>query len=137
MLRILLVLLLVAPALEAQETGDSTSHERTVLDGVFTDEQADGGEKVFNQRCSGCHAPFYFQERIFLRTWAGRPIRSLFRRLSTTMPEDNPGGLAPEEYAAVVAYILELNGYPSGETALPSDEEELRRILLVEKPEGG
>lgn len=130
------MLLLAAPALEAQEPPDSMSDARTVLDGVFTDEQADGGETVFNQRCSGCHAPFYFQERAFLGAWAGRPVRSLFRRLSTTMPEDNPGGLAPREYAAVVAYILRLNGYPAGETTLPSDEEELRQILLVEKPEG-
>jgi polar amino acid transport system substrate-binding protein len=38
--------------------------------------------------------------------------------MSTTMPEDNPGSLKPQQYADVVAYFLELNGYPEGKAEL-------------------
>lgn len=139
MLRSLLILLAISALpfqpvkAQAQEAADTV----TVLEGVFTAEQAEEGGDVFSTRCSGCHAPSFFQADVFVLTWAGRPVRSLFRRISTTMPEDNPGGLRPEEYAAVVAYLLELNDYPAGEIVLPSDEEALRRILLVQKPNGG
>ena len=139
MVRLATPLLLIAllttggVAQEAEEEGEPV----TVLDGVFTAPQAESGEATFRRRCASCHAPGFFQAGTFVQAWAGRPVRSLFRRLRQTMPEDNPGGLRPREYAAVIAYILELNGYPAGENALPSDEEQLRRILMVDPPEGG
>jgi hypothetical protein len=34
------------------------------------------------------------------------------------MPQDNPGGLWGEEYAAILAYILEENDFPAGAEAL-------------------
>ena len=73
----------------------------------------------------------------YRRSWTGRPVRSFYRRLMQTMPEDNPGSLRPREYAAVIAYILQLNAYPAGEVDLPSDEEALRRIIIVDPPQGG
>jgi hypothetical protein len=47
------------------------------------------------------------------------------------MPRDNPRSLSREEYAAVVAYILELGGAPAGATPLPSDDANLDRIQMV------
>lgn len=123
---------------EARDTADAADGpDATVLDGVYTAAQAERGQATFSARCAGCHAPGFFQAGTFLRAWAGRPVRSLFRRLRQTMPEDNPGGLRAREYAAVIAYILELNGYPAGSEALPDDEEALRGILMVEREEGG
>jgi hypothetical protein len=46
------------------------------------------------------------------------------------MPKNNPGSLTNEEYAAVTAYILMLNGLPSGDEELPSDTEAARRIRI-------
>ena len=135
---LLLLALLATPALPATAQEAAGEGETvTVLDGVYTQEQADYGEGVFGRRCAACHAPGFFTAGTFVRAWAGRPVRSLYRRLRQTMPEDNPGALKPREYASVIAYILRLNEYPAGETALPSDEEELGRILVVELPEGG
>jgi hypothetical protein len=44
------------------------------------------------------------------------------------MPRDDPGSLTAEEYAAVVAYMLRLNGRPPGERELPADAEALARM---------
>jgi mono/diheme cytochrome c family protein len=127
-----------APPVTAQEAEDTVEGpDVTVLDGVYTTSQAERGQATFSARCAGCHAPGFFRAGTFLRAWAGRPVRSLFRRVRRTMPEDNPGGLRAREYAAVIAYILELNDYPAGPDALPDDEEALRGILMVEREEGG
>jgi hypothetical protein len=52
--------------------------------------------------------------------------------MSTTMPEDNPGSLKPQQYADVVAYFLKLNGYPAGKTELTGPEA-LKTIKLDKK----
>ncbi len=44
------------------------------------------------------------------------------------MPPDDPGGLDPEYYADVLAYVLSLNGYPPGEADLPADPRVLREV---------
>ncbi|MBK6489381.1 MAG: hypothetical protein IPF98_21575 [Gemmatimonadetes bacterium] len=46
------------------------------------------------------------------------------------MPKNSPGSLTGEEYAAVTAYILMLNGYPSGDEELPYDSSATRRIRI-------
>jgi hypothetical protein len=46
------------------------------------------------------------------------------------MPLDNPGGLAPEEYAAVIAYVLKLNQYPAGSSELPIADAALKLITF-------
>jgi hypothetical protein len=44
------------------------------------------------------------------------------------MPLDNPGGLARDDYAAVIAYLLRLNEFPPGTTPLPVADAALKRI---------
>jgi hypothetical protein len=46
-------------------------------------------------------------------------VRALFDRSVKTMPPSAPGSLPKESYANVVAYILEANGFRSGETPMP------------------
>jgi hypothetical protein len=46
------------------------------------------------------------------------------------MPKNNPGSLTPEEYADVTAYILQLNGLPTGDEELPGDQAAARRIRI-------
>ncbi len=38
--------------------------------------------------------------------------------MQTNMPEDNPGSLRYAQYPDVMAYILKLNGIPSGSRTL-------------------
>jgi hypothetical protein len=47
------------------------------------------------------------------------------------MPEDEPGSLNPEDYAAVLAYIFSIYGLPSGAAALPVDEKALEAITIM------
>jgi hypothetical protein len=42
----------------------------------------------------------------------------------------DPGGLPPEEYVQVLAYMLQMNGMPPGREPLPVDRAELGRIRL-------
>lgn len=89
----------------------------------FTAEQADRGERVFTSVCSVCHGRNEFRGPIFALTWRVEPVGNLFQHISTTMPQDQPGSLSPDEYAAVVAYLLRLNGRTPGDHELPADAE--------------
>jgi mono/diheme cytochrome c family protein len=121
--------LLAGPwALEAQDG------EATVRDGVYTEEQAAQGSRVFEAECAFCHAPAEFSGRIFQITWQGRSVGALFTQVKTTMPLDRPGSLTDEQYAAVVAYILRLNQYPAGDHALAPDPESLNLIRIEPVP---
>lgn len=116
-----------------EETASST------LDGVFTSAQARRGRRVYNQNCASCHgqqlrggemAPGV-AGRDFIVFWTEIPVGSLFERIRMTMPEDGPGRLSDREYADVVAYMLDRNDYPAGETELPTDKAALDQIMIV------
>jgi S-disulfanyl-L-cysteine oxidoreductase SoxD len=128
----LLLLIPLWPAADAM--GQQGENTRSVHSGVYSAAQADRGVRVFESECSLCHAPAEFAGRIFQLTWNGRDVGTLFSQIRTTMPLDRPGSLPPDQYAAVVAYILRLNGYPAGEQALPVDPKALSR-MRIEPPE--
>ncbi len=98
-----------------------------VKPGLYTADQAQAGAVVYAQTCASCHgdaleagaAPTLkgaaFAERALAQ---GMTPQSLYDVVAFTMPQVDPGGLKPEEYSAVVAYILQQNGYPAGTTPL-------------------
>jgi hypothetical protein len=110
----------------------------TVLDGVYTPQQATRGEAVYTTYCSGCHegqdadGPL-LTGKIFLDRWREDALGSLYGFVATNMPGNNPGGLAASAYADVVAFILESNGLPAGKRELAADM--VGNIQLV-GPEG-
>ena len=87
----------------------------------YTQLQAQVGQQVFNTICSACHGLAEFRGQLFRQTWMARPIGDFYQHISTAMPQDQPGSLRPEQYLAVVAYVLQLNGHPAGQRELPSD----------------
>ena len=105
-----------------------------VLEGVFTAAQAARGERTFDEVCAGCHDSGEFAGARFRLGWVDRSVGELFDIISTLMPEGDPGSLSPGEYAAVVAYLLQLNGYPAGETPLPANLSALQALEIVEAP---
>ncbi len=117
----------VAPSmLRAQEPEKPIS----VLDSVFTAEQADRGEQTFMTMCLDCHLPEEFSDAGYLSSWEGQTVTDFVEFVQSSMPEDNPGTLKNTEYLDVIAYILELNGIPSGSRTLNIDLANSARIEL-------
>lgn len=106
----------------------------SVLDGVFTQAQASRGEATFRRVCAACHDTGEFSGGRFRLSWVGRSAGDLFDTIATLMPEGDPGSLTPAQYAALVAYLLQLNGYPAGEAALPASLSALRALEIVDAP---
>jgi mono/diheme cytochrome c family protein len=101
--------------------------------GVYTAAQAARGKTVFGDKCTACHEPSRFSGATFAESFSGKPLKELWDIASGTMPEDNPGSLKPQEYADIMAYFLELNGYPAGEAELQGNGPAMANIL-VDKP---
>ena len=121
------VLVLRAAPARAQ---DSAATALATITSFYTPEQAARGEKVYRARCTRCHAPTAYTGEEFTRVWETRTAFELFDLLSTTMPDDEPGDLKPEEYVDVVAYIFKLNGLPPGKQPLPTDPEALKQVRI-------
>jgi len=80
--------------------------------------------------CESCHRINDFSGGRFRVVWVGRTVGDLFYSMSTLMPEDDPGGLSPEEYADIVSYILRENGYPAGDEDLATELSELETVRI-------
>jgi mono/diheme cytochrome c family protein len=122
-----------APAGAQQSTPPAAS---SILAGAYTSAQAVRGQRVFADTCGNCHGRAEFTGTGFQRKWSGQSVFSLFSQLRDTMPLDNPGGLTREQYAAVIAYLLQLNAYPTGDAELPAADEPLRALRFEAKPAG-
>jgi mono/diheme cytochrome c family protein len=115
-----------------------TPANRTVWDGVYSDDQAKRGLDVYKDRCISCHMESLDGGGVaaslvgndFMGDWTGKSVGDLFRKTMLTMPADDPGGLKPEQLADCLAYIFSKNKFPSGQTELPNDAEALKLIRI-------
>ena len=126
---VLLAGVVVAPA---QETAAPS-----VRDGIYTVEQADRGEALYDERCTVCHGEIraivpemaaLLGDHTFRNFWRGRSLGEMFGYIRETMPQDAPGTLTAAQTAEIVAHILRGNRLPAGDAALPDDEETLNGI---------
>ena len=120
-----------SPAPNLSQVDSSVRPNSSVLEGVFTARQASWGETRFRQVCAACHSISEFRGGRFRLAWVGRTVGDLFQSISTLMPEDDPGSLSPDEYSAIVSYLLRENGYPAGEEDLAADATALQDIHIV------
>lgn len=125
---IALLIVGIAGDAAAQSNGGGA---RTIWDGVYTEQQADYGEELATANCIACHSAAEWSNARFLMTWNNRPIAELHDQLRATMPFEAPGRLSPEEYSAIVAYILKLNDAPAGSAELPSGQDGLAAINVT------
>ena len=107
-----------------------TEERLTTLDGVYTEEQAGRGAQVVEDVCRECHDDEEFVGA-FIRSWAGASVAALYDDIYSLMPEDQPGSLPPQQYADVIAYILQLNGLPPGQVELGIAREALERVVIA------
>src|SRR3954470_16736965 len=110
------------------------AQSRTTRMGVYSAEQAARGEDVYAGMCKSCHAAASHTGVAFQKSWDGRSLLELFGYISTKMPKNEPGSLAPEEYADVLAYLLKLNEMPEGAVELPADTTVLGAIRIDTRP---
>jgi hypothetical protein len=137
MRRFLLPTFFLAVAIGSARAQDSSAsaptNGRSVLKGVFTDGQAARGDNEHQSFCTSCHSTTNYVSAAFTKAWVGRTVFDLFDQLRTTMPDDSPGSLSQQQYVDIVAYILKINGFPSGTDSLSTDPEALRVIKIEAK----
>lgn len=108
--------------------GGASADPRTINDAIYTDQQAEAGEKLYAEHCLACHDKKYF--RPVLKAWEGQPLGLLYTVMSASMPESNPGALPRKDYVDILAYILSLNRYPAGESELDYKDGVLDGIVI-------
>lgn len=112
--------------------GLNTAFAATIKDGVYTSEQAQAGEPIFQSRCSSCHNADFYKNALSNRN--NQPLLFLFEEILGTMPADNPGSLMDDEYEKIVAHILSITGFPAGEKPLNYADGSMGNISIV-RPE--
>ena len=80
--------------------------------------------------CASCHTAASHTGPPFRRKWAGRPLAELFTYMRTMMPKNDPASLADEDYAVLLAYMLQMNRMPAGKATLSTDSTELAKIRI-------
>jgi mono/diheme cytochrome c family protein len=113
---------------------------------VYTEAQAVDGRQVYFQTCANCHGEDLAGKvgpaltgRQFHQMVAAQKMTapSLLQFIATQMPQTKPGSLTHTQCAAIMAFILAQNGYPSGSTPLTFDSQDLEKINLAAAPGGG
>lgn len=112
--------------------------QRTVWDGVYTEEQAKRGKEIYAQVCSKCHATDLsgvdeapaLSGGAFLANWGGLTVGDLSERVRISMPPNNKGKLSRQQIADVLSHVMNVNGFPPGKTEMDSKTEVLRQIRI-------
>ena len=125
-----LILSVVVNATSFAQSVRKDRTERSTLTGVYSEKQAARGQDVYAGMCKSCHAAATHTGVAFEKSWNGHPLSELFGFISTRMPKNEPGSLAPEEYVDVLAYLLKLNQMPAGAAELPPDTTVLGGIRI-------
>ncbi len=128
-----LIPLLVAPLLLATSPVALTAQGASPADSLAAAaaRQIAVGEQWFNSVCMECHATGNLANPDFRLQWRGKSAFELFERIRSTMPANKPGTLTQGTYAAIVAYLLKVNGMPVGSRRFSSDSSALASIRLT------
>ena len=114
---------------------------RSAWSGVYTDDQATAGEKIYYAKCSSCHgdelggierAPALAGAQ-FLEGWRGKTLRRLLDRIDE-MPPSEPKSLSSADAVAVLSFLLRSSEMPSGPAPLPADRAQLGDITIDRAP---
>jgi len=133
----LAALVICAAIMPRDRASAQSTPPRSIWDGVYTEQQALGGEALYPDACSRCHgdelegdeAPALRTEEFF-KDWKGRTLADLFRRVHEAMPYDSPGSITSAQTVDLIAYIFSRNHVPAGKTPMPTDLLVLRQIRI-------
>lgn len=131
---LVLVCAVIAPAAFAVR-----AQEKTVWDGIYTEEQAARGEALYGEHCVRCHGATLqgngeganpLTGAVFKSTWNGVSMGALFDRVRLSMPQDKPGTLTRQQVADLLAFILRANKFPAGKDDLARQTDLLNAIVF-------
>jgi mono/diheme cytochrome c family protein len=115
--------------------------ETKVWDGVFTAVQAARGKAPFERSCARCHnvelagsqrGPA-LKGNVFWSKYDNDNLGTLFTYLRDNMPQDGPAIVDDPVKADILAYIMSVNGMPSGNDELKADVRALEGIKIARK----
>ena len=129
-----------AAGLGGSAAGQDSAAKRSIKDGVYTEVQANRGEREYGRTCEHCHGAGLEGDAAkeipplvsdpFMRNWNGKNLKELFDLLSRSMPADNRGSLSARTYTDLIAYLLRTNDAPAGTSALPDSPAGLEAISI-------
>ena len=87
------------------------------LPAAATDALVKEGQGRYAEKCARCHGPTMdgiehapaLRGSEFRAAWDGKTARELYKRVISTMPQDDPGSLPEKDVIEVVAYVLSEN----------------------------
>jgi mono/diheme cytochrome c family protein len=106
----------------------------------FTAAQVDNGHAEYVTSCIDCHGPNLNDGEFggpplngpaFQAKWFARPVGALIQYTHAAMPPDSPGRLPLGTYVEIIAYLLNANGVPAGQSELPADMSALNKLRIV------
>jgi quinoprotein glucose dehydrogenase len=120
------------------------AQEKSVWDGIYTDAQADRGKQLYSDACASCHGPELTGGEMapplvggdFSSDWNGLTVGDLFERMRISMPQNAPGSLTGQQNSDILAFMLQANKFPSGQTELAKDAMMLKSIKYDSKKPG-
>ena len=112
--------------------------QTSTREGVYTEQQAVAGGALYLRSCVECHgitlaggeAGPALVGGAFWQQWQDQSLAAFYQITASTMPVNNPNGFTPEQYADLVAFMLQQNGLPAGEENLPSSAQNLVAISM-------
>jgi mono/diheme cytochrome c family protein len=118
-----------------------TPGSKTIWDGVFTDQQAQRGQQVYQRACAACHLDSLQGDAVsppltgsgFLARFSGQSAHEMVQNLRASMPQNAPDSLGDRAYIDLVSYLLKANGSKTGALELPLDVAELEKIAVVDR----
>lgn len=124
----------------AQEQKDHSGKAVTILDGVFSADQAAKGQAEYTAKCVRCHegseadGPI-LMGRSFIERWREDSLYVLYNFVKTRMPPDGTIMLTDAEYLQIVSYLLNANGYDPGPKELTAEAAAAIRIVGKNGPQ--
>jgi PQQ-dependent dehydrogenase (methanol/ethanol family) len=114
----------------------------SVWDGIYSQEQAQSGNALYQQHCAICHGQTMagvpgipaVSGPTFLAGWDGKSTADLFDYLMATMPPNKAGSVSHRQMTDVLASILQGNRFPAGKAALDEKSISAQPRLISQKP---
>lgn len=112
---------------------------KAVSEGVYTSAQAARGKEAYSKTCESCHkadlsglgdgmaAPLSGED--FTKSWSEKTLGDLFEKMQA-MPPGEETKATDAVRADIMAYVLSVNHYRTGEAELTPDEKALKQIKI-------